>query len=68
MFSKFSIMNMHYFYNYKTKLLKNKLDLKMQIKELLLWFSGSSAGVVGSIPGQGTKISHVAGYGQKLTF
>ena len=68
MFSKFSIMKMHYFYNYKTKLLKNKLDLKMQIKELLLWFSGSSAGVVGSIPGQGTKISHVAGYGQKLTF
>ena len=59
-------MNMHYFYNYKTKLwlLKNKLDLKMQIKELLLWFSGSSVGVVGSIPGQGTKISHVAGYGQ----
>ena len=40
----------------------------MQIKELLLWVSGPSGGVVGSIPSQGTKISHVAGYGQKLTF
>ena len=63
-------MNIHYLYNYKTKLLllKNKLDFKMQIKELILWVSGPSAGVVGSIPSQGTKISHVAGYGQKLTF
>ena len=44
------------------------MDFKMQIKELILWVSGPSAGVVGSIPRQGTKISHVAGYGQKLTF